>query len=90
MSISVKREGQQHFRIGNFEGPLDLLLFLIKKSEINIYDIPIAEITEQYLDYLMYAIRIDLDNLTEFYRMASNLLYIKTECYQSSIELYQI
>ena len=39
-------------RIENFEGPLDLLLHLIKKSEINIYDIPIALITGQYLDYL--------------------------------------
>ncbi|MDR2102243.1 MAG: segregation/condensation protein A, partial [Treponema sp.] len=40
------------FRLNEFEGPLDLLLFLIKKNEINIYDIPVAEITEQYLQYL--------------------------------------
>ena len=40
------------FKTEKFEGPLDLLLFLIKKNEINIYDIPIAEITEQYLEYL--------------------------------------
>ena len=64
------------FKTEKFEGPLDLLLFLIKKNEINIYDIPIAEITEQYLEYLDYAISPELENLTEFYAMAANLLYI--------------
>lgn len=77
MSVKEKKD-QQYFRIGSFEGPLDLLLFLIKKSEINIYDIPIAEITDQYLEYLTYAIKIDLENVTEFYHMASTLLYIKS------------
>lgn len=66
------------FRVNDFEGPLDLLLFLIKKNEVNIYDIPIARITEQYLDYLDYALSTDLANLTEFYAMAANLLYIKS------------
>lgn len=66
------------FQIGEFEGPLDLLLFLIKKQEINIYDIPIASITEQYLRYLSYVTRIELDNITEFYLMASTLLFIKS------------
>lgn len=66
------------FKINNFEGPLDLLLFLIKKNEINIYDIPIAHITEQYLEYLDYALSSDLASLTEFYVMAANLLYIKS------------
>ena len=72
-------QGKQHFRLGDFEGPLDLLLFLIKKNEINIYDIPIAQITEQYLDYLAYATQISLDNITEFYVLASTLLYIKSQ-----------
>ena len=67
-----------HFSLGEFEGPLDLLLFLIKKNELNIYDIPIAEITEQYLQYLQYATKVDLDNLTEFYVMAATLLHIKS------------
>jgi segregation and condensation protein A len=67
-----------YFKLGEFEGPLDLLLFLIKKNEVNIYDIPIAQITEQYLQYLNYATKIDLDNLTEFYVLASTLLYIKS------------
>lgn len=69
---------KQRFKIDNFEGPLDLLLFLIKKSEVNIYDIPIAKITEQYLEYLQYATKIDLENITDFYVMASTLLYIKS------------
>ncbi|HON13254.1 MAG TPA: segregation/condensation protein A [Treponema sp.] len=66
------------FRLQQFEGPLDLLLFLIKKNEVNIYDIPVAEITEQYLEYLTYATELDLENLTEFHLMAANLLYIKS------------
>jgi segregation and condensation protein A len=69
---------KQKFKLENFEGPLDLLLFLIQKSEVNIYDIPIATITEQYLQYLNYATRVDLENITEFYLMAATLLYIKS------------
>jgi segregation and condensation protein A len=70
---------KHHFHLGDFDGPLDLLLFLIKKSEINIYDIPIAAITEQYLGFLGFATRVDLDTMTEFYLMASTLLYIKSK-----------
>jgi segregation and condensation protein A len=66
------------YHLGDFEGPLDLLLFLIKKSEVNIYDIPIAHITEQYLSFLEYSTKVDLDNITEFYVMAATLLYIKS------------
>jgi len=66
------------FKLDTFEGPLDLLLFLIKKNEVNIYDIPISRITEQYLEYLKYFSKIDLDNITDFYVMASTLLYIKS------------
>ncbi len=78
-SVSEGDQGKQHFRLGDFEGPLDLLLFLIKKNEINIYDIPIAQITEQYIEYLEFATQISLENLTEFYVMASTLLYIKSQ-----------
>jgi len=67
-----------YYKLGDFEGPLDLLLFLIKQNEVNIYDIPIAKITEQYLEYLNYATRIDLDNLTDFYVLAATLLYLKS------------
>jgi segregation and condensation protein A len=66
------------FRLKEFEGPLDLLLFLIKKNEVNIHDIPIAQITEQYLEYLRFVTRMDLEELTEFYALAANLLYIKS------------
>lgn len=69
---------KQHFKLDEFEGPLDLLLFLVKKNEVNIYDIPIALITEQFLHYMELATRLDLENITEFYQMAATLLYIKS------------
>jgi segregation and condensation protein A len=69
---------KQHFHLSQFDGPLDLLLFLIKQSEVNIYDIPIASITEQYLAVLSYATKADLDTMSEFYLMAATLLYIKS------------
>ena len=67
-----------HFRLKDFEGPLDLLLFLIKKNEVNIYDIPVAQITEQYLQYLREAMEFNLEDMTEFHVMAATLLYIKS------------
>ncbi|WP_010258453.1 segregation and condensation protein A [Treponema primitia] len=67
-----------NFRVNEFEGPLDLLLFLIKKNEVNLYDIPISQITEQYLDYLRFVTQLDLEDLTEFHAMAASLLYIKS------------
>jgi len=75
---STNKAAAYNFRLKEFEGPLDLLLFLIKKNEVNIYDIPIAQITEQYLDYLTYATELDLDDLTEFHVLAATLLYIKS------------
>jgi segregation and condensation protein A len=76
----IEREGDpaRFFHLEDFEGPLDLLLFLIKKNEINIYDIPIASITEQFLEYLSWAESVSLDYLTEFYSMAATLLLIKS------------
>lgn len=68
----------RRFRLDDFEGPLDLLLFLIRKNEVSVYDIPIASITEQYLEILDGEENLDLDDLTEFYTMAANLLYIKS------------
>jgi segregation and condensation protein A len=61
-----------------FEGPLDLLLYLIKKNEVDIYDIPIEKITKQYLDYLQMFKILDLDVAGEFVVMAANLIYIKS------------
>ena len=78
--VSINGEPvKQQFKLSEFEGPLDLLLFLIKKNEINIYDIPIADITEQYLAYIQYAAGRQLEDLTEFYVLASTLLYIKSQ-----------
>lgn len=66
------------FNVNDFQGPLDLLLYLIRKSEINIYDIPISSITEQYLEILHKSTYQSLDDLSEFYLMATTLLYIKS------------
>ncbi len=68
-----------HVRIENFEGPLDLLLHLIKKSEINIYDIPIALIARQYLNYLDAMKELNLTVAGEFLVMAATLLQIKSK-----------
>lgn len=62
-----------------FEGPLDLLLFLIKKDEIDIYDIPIAHITEQYLEYLNLMDQLDISVAGDFLVMAATLIYIKSK-----------
>lgn len=62
-----------------FEGPLDLLLFLIRKNEIDIYDIPIALITRQYLEYIELMRKLDLDLAGEFILMASTLIRIKVK-----------
>ena len=72
-------EIKRKFTAGEFEGPLDLLWFLIHKSEINIYDIPIAEITEQYLEYLDFVTQTDLTDLSEFYKWAAMLLNMKSK-----------
>lgn len=62
-----------------FEGPLDLLLYLIKKEEIDVYDIPIAKITEQYLEYLEFMKLLDLNIAGEFILMAATLMHIKSK-----------
>ena len=62
-----------------FEGPLDLLLYLIKKDEINIYDIPIAQVTEQYLEYIEMMSLLNLDAIGEFLVMAATLMQIKSK-----------
>ena len=69
MAIPVKLEA--------FEGPLDLLLHLIEKNKIDIYDIPIVEITEQYLDYIKQMQNRDMNIMSEFLVMAATLIDIK-------------
>jgi segregation and condensation protein A len=66
-------------KIDQFEGPLDLLIDLIKKNEVNIYDIPIAIITKQYLDYIVLMQELDLDIVGEFLVMAATLIHIKSK-----------
>jgi len=61
-----------------FEGPLDLLLYLIEKNELEILNIPIAEITKQYLKYIKLWEELDLYIAAEYFLMAANLLYIKS------------
>lgn len=67
------------FKAQDFEGPLDLLLYLIKANKVNIYDIPIVEISEQYMQYIDGMDKMDLDYTSEFLLMASELLYIKSK-----------
>ncbi|MBQ7796512.1 MAG: segregation/condensation protein A [Lachnospiraceae bacterium] len=65
------------YKLESFEGPLDLLLHLIEKNKVNIYDIPIAEITDQYLEYVRNMEEESLDVVSEFLVMAATLLDIK-------------
>jgi len=65
-------------RLLNFEGPLDLLLHLIRKHELDIYDIPISVVTRQYLEYLDLMEELDLDLVGEFLVMAATLIHIKS------------
>lgn len=80
-SIEEKTEVKKHreYTAGEFEGPLDLLWTLIRESKVNIYDIPISQITEQYLEFLDYAVQTDLTDLSEFYSWAAKLIYIKSK-----------
>ena len=68
---------QYPVRLDNFEGPLDLLVHLIRRHEIDIWDIPIALVTEQYLEYLELMQELDLDVAGEFLVMAATLIQIK-------------
>lgn len=65
-------------RLPSFEGPLDLLLYLIRRSEVDVYDIPIEEVTSQYIDVLSSMEKLDLEIAGEFFVMAATLMYIKS------------
>ena len=65
------------YKLEKFEGPLDLLLHLIEKNKIDIYDIPIVEITNQYMEYIKAMQKEDLNIMSEFLVMAATLLDIK-------------
>lgn len=72
MAVSIS------YKLEKFEGPLDLLLHLIEKNKVDIYDIPIVEITQQYLDYMNQMDREDLNIVSDFLVMAATLLDIKS------------
>ena len=73
------QEAEYQVKLDNiFEGPMDLLVHLIKKNEVDIYDIPIALITEQYLAYLEWLKLLNIDNVGDFLLMASTLAHIKS------------
>ncbi len=71
-------EGKYRVRLAAFEGPMELLLHLIQVNKIDIYDIPIAALTEQYMEYLAEMRRFDIEVASEFLVMAATLLLIKS------------
>lgn len=73
MAIAVKLEV--------FEGPLDLLLHLIDKNKVDIYDIPIVEITEQYLDYIKQMEVQDMNVMSEFWSWQRHFWILSAECF---------
>jgi len=76
--MNEERTTDYEIKLDIFEGPLDLLLYLIKKNEIDIYNIPVALITQQYLEYLDIIKSLNLDLAGEYLVMASTLLHIKS------------
>ena len=68
-----------NFHLEHYDGPLDLLLDLIRKQEINIYDIPIAQITAQYIEYMQRAVEMNIELSAEFVFMAATLIHIKSK-----------
>lgn len=78
MSVEVPAHPEYSIKLPVFEGPLDLLLHLIREHKLDIYDIPIAEVTEQYLRYLSLMESLDLNVAGEFFVMAATLLEIKS------------
>lgn len=79
MSILTLETKKYSIKIDNFEGPLDLLCYLIDKNKMNIYDVKLTEITEQYIEYLNAMEEMNLEIASEFIVMASTLLYLKSK-----------
>jgi segregation and condensation protein A len=74
-------------RLQQFEGPLDLLLFFIRRDELDVYDIPISAITDEFLEYVRMLERVDLDGVGDFLYMAALLINIKTRMLLPSTEV---
>ena len=79
MSILNLETNKYAIQLENFQGPLDLLLGLIEKNKMDIYDIKLDEITDQYLEYINKAQELNLDLASEFLSLASTLLYLKSK-----------
>lgn len=79
MSILALETKKYSIKIENFEGPLDLLCYLIDKNKMNIYDVNLSEITDQYIEYLNEMEEMNLEIASEFLVMASTLLYLKSK-----------
>jgi segregation and condensation protein A len=82
MNTGTAESFEDHYRVklqNVFEGPMDLLIHLIKKAEVDIYDIPIARITDQYLEYLEWMKQMNIDFAGDFVLMASTLTHIKSK-----------
>ena len=77
--VAVPLPSPLHVKLAIYDGPLDLLLELIKKNEMDIYNIPIAEITRQYLEQMAVMKQLDLEVAGEFIVMAATLIYIKSK-----------
>jgi segregation and condensation protein A len=78
-SSQIKSQSDLHFKLPVFEGPLDILLHLIKENKIDIYDIPIVQITRQYMDYLELMKELNLEIAGEFLVIAATLIHIKSK-----------
>ncbi len=79
MAILTLETKKYPIKIDNFEGPIDLLLYLIEKNKMDIYEINLTEITEQYMEYLNKMQELNLEIASEFLVMASTLLYLKSK-----------
>mgnify|MGYP003370305308 FL=1 len=79
MAILTLETKKYAIKIDNFEGPIDLLCHLIDKNKMNIYDINLSEITDQYINYLKEQEKLNLEIASEFLVMASTLLYLKSK-----------
>ncbi len=80
ISFQIRPDSEPYgVRLDVFEGPLDLLLYLIRKNEIDIYDIPVAEITRQYMEYVEAIHELNLEQAGDFLLMAATLMKIKSQ-----------
>ena len=79
MSILTLKTNKYELKLDNFEGPLDLLVHLIEKNKMDIYEVKLADLTEQYLEYIDEMERQNLDVTSEFLVIASTLVYLKSK-----------